>query len=51
MAVHLVCEGEETGLDNRVLDRLVVQFYNLPVQVTPAGGSSGLVVRQSSIVG
>ena len=42
MAVHLVCEGEETGLDNRVLDRLVVQFHNLPVQVIPAGGSSGL---------
>jgi hypothetical protein len=42
MAVHLVCEGEDTGLDNRVLDRLVVQFHNLPVQVIPAGGSSGL---------
>ncbi len=42
MAVHLVCEGENTGLDNRVLDRLVVQFHNLSVQMAPAGGSGGL---------
>src|SRR5262249_46338676 len=42
MAVHLVCEGGNTGLDNRTLDRLVVQFYNLSVQMAPSGGSGGL---------
>ena len=42
MAVHLVCEGGDTGLDNRVLDRLVIQFHNLAVQMAPSGGSSGL---------
>lgn len=42
MAVHLVCEGGTTGLDNRVLDRLVIQFHNLSVQIAPSGGSGGL---------
>jgi hypothetical protein len=42
MAVHLVCEGGTTGLDNRVLDRLVIQFHNLSVQMAPSGGSGGL---------
>ena len=42
MAVHLVCEGSNTGLDNRVLDRLVIQFHNLAVQIAPSGGSGGL---------
>ena len=42
MAVHLVCEGGTTGLDNRVLDRLVIQFHNLAVQMAPSGGSGGL---------
>src|SRR5438046_2301556 len=42
MAVHLVCEGGNTGLDNRVLDRLVIQFHNLSVQMAPSGGSGGL---------
>jgi hypothetical protein len=42
MAVHLVCEGVDTGLDNRVLDRLVIQFHNLAVQMAPSGGSGGL---------
>jgi hypothetical protein len=42
MAVHLICEGGNLGLDNRVLDRLVVQFHNLNVQVAPSGGSGGL---------
>lgn len=42
MAVHLVCEGENTGLDNRALDRLVIQLHNLNVQMAPSGGSSGL---------
>jgi hypothetical protein len=42
MAVHLVCEGGSTGLDNRVLDRLVIQYYNLSVQMAPSGGSGGL---------
>jgi hypothetical protein len=42
MAVHLLCEGGSTGLDNRVLDRLLVQFHNLSVQLAPSGGSGGL---------
>jgi len=42
MAVHLVCEGGNTGLDYRVLDRLVIQFHNLSVQMAPSGGSGGL---------
>jgi hypothetical protein len=42
MAVYLVCEGGSTGLDNRVLDRLVVQYHNLSVQVAPSGGRGGL---------
>src|SRR5437868_14011576 len=42
MAVHLVCEGGNAGLDNRVLDRLVIQFHNLAVQVAPSGGGGGL---------
>jgi hypothetical protein len=42
MAVYLVCEGGRTGLDNRVLDRLVIQFHNLAVQMAPSGGSAGL---------
>src|SRR5437773_6621778 len=41
MAVHLVCEGGGSGLDNRVLDRLVIQFHNLAVQMAPSGGSGG----------
>jgi hypothetical protein len=42
MAVHLVCEGGTTGLDNRVLDRLVIQSHNLAVQMAPSGGRGGL---------
>lgn len=42
MAVFLVCEGENNGLDNRVLDALVVQHHNLSVQMAPSGGSGGL---------
>jgi hypothetical protein len=42
MAVYLVCEGGNTGLDNRVLDRLVIQHHNLSVQMAPSGGSGGL---------
>ena len=42
MAVHLVCEGGNAGLDNRVLDSLVIQFHNLSVQLAPSGGSGGL---------
>jgi hypothetical protein len=42
MAVHLVCEGGTTGLDNRVLDGLVIQFHNMAVQMAPSGGSGGL---------
>jgi hypothetical protein len=42
MAVFLVCEGYNNGLDNRVLDALVIQQHNLSVQIVPAGGSGGL---------
>ncbi len=42
MAGHLVCEGGTTGLDNRILDRLVIQFHNLAIQMAPSGGSGGL---------
>jgi hypothetical protein len=42
MAVFLVCEGENKGLDYAVLDALVVQYNNLSVQMAPSGGSGGL---------
>jgi hypothetical protein len=42
MAVFLVCEGENNGLDNRVLDSLVIQHFNLTLQMAPSGGSGGL---------
>jgi hypothetical protein len=42
MAVFLVCEGESNGLDNRVLNPLVIQYHNLTVQMAPSGGSGGL---------
>ena len=42
MSVFLVCEGGNDGLDNRVLDPLVVQHHNLTVQMAPSGGSGGL---------
>ena len=51
MAVFLVCEGETTGLDNRVLDRLVIQFHNLSVQIAPSGGSGGLGHDDRGVVG
>jgi hypothetical protein len=40
--VYLVCEGQRDGLDQRVLDRLVVQARGLSVLVEPAGGDSGV---------
>ena len=40
--IYLVCEGTPAGLDERVLNALVVQHHNLSVQVVPAGGSKGL---------
>ena len=43
MAVHLVCEGGTSGLDNRVLDRLVIQFHNLAVQMAPWAGAAASV--------
>jgi hypothetical protein len=42
MAVHLICEGGATGLDYRLLDRLVIQHHNLSVLMAPSGGSGGL---------
>ena len=42
MAVFLVCEGPKNGLDNRVLDALVIQYHALGVQIEPAGGSGSL---------
>ena len=42
MPVFLVCEGANDGLDNRVLDPLVIQHHNLTVQMAPSGGSGGL---------
>jgi hypothetical protein len=42
MAVFLVCEGGNYGLDNRALDALVIQHHNLSVQMAPSGGSGGL---------
>lgn len=42
MAVHLVCEGSPEGLDERVLDALVIQFHNLGVRMSPSGGDKGL---------
>lgn len=42
MAVFLVCEGPPGGLDDRLLDRLVVQRHGLTVVVKAIGGSDGL---------
>jgi hypothetical protein len=42
VAVHLVCEGFRQGLDERVLDAVVIQYHNLTVLTSPSGGSSGL---------
>ncbi len=42
MAVHLVCEGSRQGLDERVLDAVVIQYHNLAVLTSPSGGSRGL---------
>jgi hypothetical protein len=42
VAVHLVCEGFRQGLDERVLDAVVIQYHNLAVLTSPSGGSSGL---------
>lgn len=43
MAVHLVCEGGNNGLDNRVLDRLVIQAHNLSVQRRRRAAAAALV--------
>lgn len=50
MTVHLVCEGTASGLDNRILDRLVVQRHNLNVQIAFSGGSSGLGAVQEFLL-
>jgi hypothetical protein len=42
VAVHLVCEGFRQGLDERVLDAVVIQYHNLAVLTSPSGGSRGL---------
>jgi len=42
VAVHLVCEGFRGGLDERVLDAVVIQYHHLPVLMAPSGGSSAL---------
>lgn len=40
--VHLICEGRRDGLDQRLLDRLVVRRVVRAVLVEPAGGDRGL---------
>ena len=42
MAVHLVCEGFRQGLDERLLDAVVIQYHTLAVLTSPSGGSSAL---------
>jgi hypothetical protein len=42
VAVHLVCEGVRQGLDERVLDAVVIQYHNLAVLMSSSGGSSSL---------
>ncbi len=42
MGIYLVCEGPADGLDVRVLDLIIAQKFNLPVQIIPAGGSGNL---------
>jgi hypothetical protein len=42
VAVHVVCEGPRQGLDERVLDAVVIQYHNLAVLTSPSGGSRGL---------
>lgn len=41
-SVYLVCEGHADGLDVRVLDALVAQKLDVPVQVASGGGSTSL---------
>jgi hypothetical protein len=40
--VFLVCEGPANGLDERILDVLVIQGHGLAAQVVAAGGDRGL---------
>src|SRR5436190_892381 len=40
--VFLVCEGPANGLDQRVLDALVIQMHGLRAQVIATGGDRGL---------
>ena len=49
MAIFLICEGENNGLDNQVLDALVIQHHNLTVQMAPSGGSGGISDWQSLV--
>ncbi len=41
MTVYLVCEGSASGLDERVLDALVVQHHKLSIWMASAGGRRG----------
>jgi hypothetical protein len=40
--VYLVCEGKPDGIDQRVLDLLVVQHHGLSAEIRAVGGDSGL---------
>lgn len=51
MAVYLVCEGSRQGLDDRLLDALVIQKHNLAVLTAASGGSSGLRAIRSYLEG
>ncbi|MBF0508567.1 MAG: hypothetical protein HQK57_06525 [Deltaproteobacteria bacterium] len=39
---YLICEGEPDGLDVRLLDKVVAQYYGKDVEIVPARGDSGL---------
>jgi hypothetical protein len=41
VAVYLVCESSDQGLDRRVLEAVVVQFHNLTVLIEATGGMKG----------
>ncbi len=42
MTCYLVCEGDPTQLDLRVLDKIIAQKMNLPILVKSAGGENSV---------
>lgn len=42
MSIYLVCEGPADGIDARLLNLVIVQKMNQPIQIIPVGGKSSL---------